>query len=499
MNVFQAINALLDYAEDNGLITEDDRIYSRNLILDVMKLDSFSDEIVQDDPALEEILAVLIRDAVSRGIIEDGVTFTDLFDTRLMNCVMPRPSEVISEFKRNYDISPQTATDHYYSFSQASDYIRTYRIRNDIKWVTKTEFGDIDMTINLSKPEKDPRAIKIAGKTVGDKYPLCLLCRENEGYAGRPDHPARENHRIIPITVNNEKWYFQYSPYVYYNEHSIFFNEKHIPMHIDREVFIKLLDIIDIFPHYFVGSNAGLPIVGGSILAHEHFQGGGYEFPMAKAKVENRFIVPGFDDVDTGIVKWPMTVIRVASADREKVIDLCDKILEAWKAYTDEEAFIFAHTDGEDHNTVTPIARKRADKYEIDLVLRNNITTDEFPDGVYHAHPEFHHIKRENIGLIEVMGLAVLPSRLKSELELLSKAILNGEDVSAIPEISKHAEWTRMIVNKHPDINKHNIDEILKEEVGLVFSTILGNCGVFKRTPEGQKQLLRFINSIKGF
>ena len=402
MNIFDAVRQLLDYGE-GVLFEKEDRVYCQNLILDVLGLDAMEDG-AEGDAELCEILKVMLDYACEKGIIEDSVTYRDLFDTKIMNCMMPRPSEVIKKFNALYAENPEKATEYYYELSRKSDYIRTYRVRNDMKWIAPTPYGDMDITINLSKPEKDPKAIAAAAKMKAASYPKCMLCKENEGYAGRVNHPARENHRIIPLTVDGGDWFIQYSPYVYYNEHCIVFNGDHTPMKIDRSAFRKLFDIVKYLPHYFVGSNADLPIVGGSILSHEHFQGGHYEFAMAKAPVEEN-------------VAWPMTVIRLAGEDTDRIVDLADKILTAWRGYTDEEAFIFAETDGTPHNTITPIARKRDGKFELDLVLRNNITTEQYPDGVYHPHPEHHHIKKENIGLIEVMGLAVLPARLKSEME----------------------------------------------------------------------------------
>ena len=497
MNVNQAINALLDHGIKTGLMTELDRVYSRNALLAALKLDGFKDDRADGEYPLEDILRVLLDDACARGVCDDSVTFRDLLDARLMDCMMPRPSEVTAKFMADHARSPKEATDNFYKFCGDCDYIRRYRIKNDIKWVTQTEFGGIDITINMSKPEKDPRLIKLAGKTAaGEKYPSCALCRENEGYYGRADHAGRSSLRVIPITVAGQEWFFQYSPYVYFNEHSIFLNGSHTPMLIDRSVFVKLIDIIKFLPHYFVGSNAGLPIVGGSILAHEHFQGGRYEFAMAKAPIEREIAISGFGDIKAGIVKWPMSVIRVRGADPDRVTDAADRVLSAWKTYTDESAFIFAHTDGEDHNTVTPIARKRGDDFEIDLVLRNNITTEQYPDGVFHAHPEYHHIKKENIGLIEVMGLAVLPSRLKGEMESLKKAILTGADIRADDTIAKHADWADMIMNKYPGLNETNIDGVIRDEIGVVFTELLGDCGVFKRTPEGMKQFEKFTEAL---
>ena len=495
--VYEAIKKLVTYGIETGLISEEERIYSTNLILDVLKLDDYEEpqenyEGVELQPVLKELLDY----AVSKGLIEDSVVYRDLFDTRLMNCLMPRPSQVIKTFKEKYAVSPKEATDYYYKLSQDSDYIRRYRVCRDMKWVTKTKYGDIDITINLSKPEKDPKAIAAAKLAKQSGYPKCQLCRENEGYAGRTNHPARENHRIIPITINGGQWGFQYSPYVYYNEHCIVFNGQHIPMKVERATFVKLFDFIKLFPHYFIGSNADLPIVGGSILSHDHFQGGNYEFAMAKAPVEREFTVKGYEDVKSGIVKWPLSVIRLSCADEKRIIDLADHILKAWRGYTDEAAYIFAETDGEPHNTITPIARKRGDMYELDLALRNNITTPECPLGLYHPHNELHHIKKENIGLIEVMGLAVLPSRLKEEMEILSDYIVNGKDIRSNEKIEKHADWVDAFRPKYPVINAQNIDGILKEEIGLVFEKVLEDAGVFKQDEKGQAAFDRFTGTL---
>lgn len=495
--VYEAIKKLVTYGIETGLISEEERIYSTNLILDVLKLDDYEEP--QEDyknVELQPVLKELLDFAVEKGLIEDSVVYRDLFDTRLMNCLMPRPSQVIKTFKEKYAVSPKEATDYYYKLSQDSDYIRRYRVCRDMKWVTKTEYGDIDITINLSKPEKDPKAIAAAKLAKQSGYPKCQLCRENEGYAGRTNHPARENHRIIPITINGGQWGFQYSPYVYYNEHCIVFNGQHIPMKVERATFVKLFDFIKLFPHYFIGSNADLPIVGGSILSHDHFQGGNYEFAMAKAPIEREFTVKGYEDVKAGIVKWPLSVIRLSCADEKRIIDLADHILKAWRGYTDEAAYIYAETDGEPHNTITPIARKRGDMYELDLALRNNITTPECPLGLYHPHNELHHIKKENIGLIEVMGLAVLPSRLKEEMEVLSDYIVNGKDIRSNEKIEKHADWVEAFRPKYDVINSDNVDAIIKEEIGIVFKKVLEDAGVFKRDAEGQAAFDRFTATL---
>ena len=495
--VYEAIKKLVTYGMETGLISEEEKIYSTNLILDVLKLDDYEEpEENYEKVELEPVLKELLDYAVEKGLIEDSVVYRDLFDTRLMNCLVPRPSQVIKTFKEKYSASPEEATNYYYKLSRDSDYIRRYRVCKDMKWVTKTEYGDIDITINLSKPEKDPKAIAAAKLAKQSGYPKCQLCRENEGYAGRTNHPARENHRIIPITINGGQWGFQYSPYVYYNEHCIVFNGQHVPMKVERATFVKLFDFIKLFPHYFIGSNADLPIVGGSILSHDHFQGGNYEFAMAKAPVEREFTVKGYEDVKAGIVKWPLSVIRLSCTDEKRIIDLADHILKAWRGYTDEEAYVFAETDGEPHNTITPIARKRGDMYELDLALRNNITTPECPFGLYHPHNELHHIKKENIGLIEVMGLAVLPSRLKEEMEILSDYIVDGKDIRSNEKIEKHADWVDEFRPKYPVISAENVDAVLKEEIGIVFKKVLEDAGVFKRDVKGQAAFDRFTGTL---
>lgn len=495
--VYEAIKKLVTYGMETGLISEEEKIYSTNLILDVLKLDDYEEpEENYEKVELEPVLKELLDYAVEKGLIEDSVVYRDLFDTRLMNCLVPRPSQVIKTFKEKYAASPEEATNYYYKLSRDSDYIRRYRVCKDMKWVTKTEYGDIDITINLSKPEKDPKAIAAAKLAKQSGYPKCQLCRENEGYAGRTNHPARETHRIIPITINGGQWGFQYSPYVYYNEHCIVFNGQHVPMKVERATFVKLFDFIKLFPHYFIGSNADLPIVGGSILSHDHFQGGNYEFAMAKAPVEREFTVKGYEDVKAGIVKWPLSVIRLSCTDEKRIIDLADHILKAWRGYTDEEAYVFAETDGEPHNTITPIARKRGDMYELDLALRNNITTPECPFGLYHPHNELHHIKKENIGLIEVMGLAVLPSRLKEEMEILSDYIVDGKDIRSNEKIEKHADWVDEFRPKYPVINAENVDAVIKEEIGIVFKKVLEDAGVFKRDAKGQAAFDRFTGTL---
>ena len=490
------IKQLVNYGLKEGLLEKEDEIFTINSLMEVLGLDEMEETEEVKEASLEEILRDLLDYAVEQKLIDDDITSRDLFDTKIMSRLLPRPSEVIRKFWALYEQSPKAATDYYYKFSQDTDYIRRYRVCKDQKWVTPTEYGDIDITINLSKPEKDPKAIAAAKLAKQSGYPKCLLCVENEGYAGRMNHPARQNHRIIPVTINHTDWGFQYSPYVYYNEHCIVFNRTHTPMKIEHDTFCKLFDFVKQFPHYMVGSNADLPIVGGSILSHDHFQGGNYEFAMAKAPVETQFQVEGFEDVKAGIVKWPMSVIRLSGVDTDRIIALADRILDSWREYTDEEAFIYAYTNKEPHNTITPIARKRGDHFEIDLVLRNNITTKEHPLGVYHPHAQLHHIKKENIGLIEVMGLAVLPARLKQEIEQLSQAILKGEEIRTQEALEKHADWVEEFLPRYETVTKDNIMEILQKEIGIVFSKVLEDAGVYKRNEEGQKAFLRFIKSL---
>ena len=492
MTVNGYLTALVEYGLKTGLIQDCDRTYIVNQLLMTMGLDSFEEE-AAPSMELEDILAGLLSDAVSRGVIEDNITAKDLFDTKLMGVLTPLPREVRAMFAALYAEDPQKATDWYYTLSQDTDYIRRYRIKKDLRWKTATEYGDLDITINLSKPEKDPKAIAAAKAAPQSGYPKCQLCPENEGYAGRMNHPARENHRIVPITVAGANWYLQYSPYVYYNEHCIVFNAKHTPMVIDKSAFSKLLDFVTLFPHYFVGSNADLPIVGGSILSHEHFQGGHYSFPMELSPVEREIRFAGFEDIKAGIVKWPMSVIRLDGADKARLADLADKILRAWRGYTDEDAFIFAETDGVPHSTITPIARRRGSDYELDLVLRNNITTKEHPLGVYHPHAELHHIKKENIGLIEVMGLAVLPARLKGELQGLEEAILAGKPLTG--DLEKHAAWVEELKTRHT-FTPENTTAILREEVGKVFAKVLEHAGVYGRNEAGQAAFLKFIDYV---
>ena len=486
------LSSLVKYGVDHGLIEECDSTFIINQLLDALTLPEYTPA----EPAalpLEEILKGLLDDAVRRGVCADDVTSRDLLDTKLMGILTPWPHVVRRHFAELYETSPEAATDWYYRFAQDTDYIRRYRIARDVRWLAPTEYGDLVITINLSKPEKDPKAIAAARSAPQSGYPKCQLCAENEGYAGRMNHPPRQNHRVVPVTVAGSRWFLQYSPYVYYNEHCIVFNAEHTPMVIDRAAFQKLLDFVTEFPHYFVGSNADLPIVGGSILSHEHFQGGHFTFPMEKAPVERALHFAGYEDIRAGIVKWPMSVIRITGPDRERLADLADKILGCWRGYTDEAAFVLAETEGVPHNTITPIARRRGTDYEFDLVLRNNITTAEHPLGVYHPHAELHHIKKENIGLIEVMGLAVLPARLKAELTALEDALLTGAPLTG--ELEKHAPWAEELKAKYT-FTAENAASILEAEVGKVFARVLEHAGVYKRNPDGAAAFLRFIEYV---
>ena len=500
MDIQVLIRKLVSYGVQTGLVPEEDVIYTTNRLLELFELDELEerDNVTMREDELEEVLKGMLDYAYEKGILkENSVVYRDLFDTKIMGMLMPRPSEVIRHFHELYEqVSPEAATDYYYKLSRDSDYIRRYRICKDMKWVAPTKYGDLDITINLSKPEKDPKAIAAAKLAKQAGYPKCLLCRENEGYAGRVNHPARQNHRIIPVTINGSQWGFQYSPYVYYNEHCIVFNSQHVPMRIEHATFCKLFDFVKQFPHYFVGSNADLPIVGGSILSHDHFQGGNYTFAMAKAPVEQPLFFKGYSDVEAGIVKWPMSVIRLSCEDAGRITELADCILKSWRSYSDPDVFIFAETGGEPHNTITPIARRNKERYELDLVLRNNITTPEHPLGVFHPHSELHHIKKENIGLIEVMGLAVLPARLKAEIAALEDAILSGRDIAADEAISKHAAWADEIKARHNDICRENISDILRQETGLVFAKVLEHAGVYKRTAEGKAAFNKFAESV---
>ncbi len=495
MTIETYIDSLVCYAMNHGLTQPEDHNVAVNKILEILRLDSYtpSQEPVVED--LEEILKGLLDFACKTGLCQDNVVERDLFDTKVMGALTPMPREVIAKFRELYEKNPQAATDWYYQFSCDTDYIRRYRIKKDMRWKFPCEYGNLDITINLSKPEKDPKAIAAAKNAPQSSYPKCQLCSENEGYAGRLNHPARQNHRVIPITVDGADWRLQYSPYVYYNEHCIVFNNTHTPMKIDRAAFRKLLDFVTLFPHYFVGSNADLPIVGGSILSHEHFQGGHYTFAMEEAPIARKVVFRGFEDVQAGIVKWPMSVLRITGPDSERLVELADKILTCWRGYSHPEAMIFAETDGEPHNTITPIARRRGTDYELDLVLRNNLTTAEHPLGLYHPHADKHHIKKENIGLIEVMGLAVLPSRLKGELQDLAAAIVEGKDLEADPVLSKHAPWVAELKKQYAFTAENALD-LLLQETGRVFSQVLEDAGVYKNTPEGMENFLKFVETV---
>ena len=479
---------------DNKMLEAEDEIWAINRVCEALKLDTYEESEAKESD-LEKILAVILDYAVENGLCEDRVVYRDLFDTKIMGLITPRPSYVINKFNSLYEQSPKAATDFYYKLSQDSDYIRRYRIKNDLKWITETEYGDIDITINLSKPEKDPKAIAAALKMKNASYPKCLLCKENEGYAGRINHPARQNHRIIPMVLGGDDFFMQYSPYVYYNEHCIVFNAKHTPMKIDEAVFVKLLDFVRQFPHYTLGSNADLPIVGGSILSHDHFQGGAYTFAMAEAPYEYMFEIAGFEDVTAGCVKWPLSVIRLQGSSIGRLAKVSDYILQKWRGYTDEEAFIFSKTDGVPHNTITPIARMNGNLYEMDLVLRNNITTEDRPWGVYHPEEKLHHIKKENIGLIEVMGLAVLHSRRKKEMDILAKAIIEGKNIHDIEEIKIHADWVDEWLDSY-DITTENIESIIQKEIADCFVQVLECAGVYKRTEKGFSAFKRFLSVL---
>ncbi len=495
MQIETYIDSLVSYAMNTGLAEPVDHMVLTNRLLDLMGKDEY---IPSDEPQseeLEEILAGMLDYAVEKGLCDDNITARDLYDTRIMGALTPMPREVIRTFNDLYAKDPVAATDWYYKFSCDTDYIRRYRIKKDMRWKYASEYGEMDITINLSKPEKDPKAIAAAKNAPQSAYPKCQLCAENEGYAGRMNHPARENHRIIPITMQNQPWCLQYSPYVYYNEHCIVFNSRHIPMKIDKSAFEKLLSFVTVFPHYFVGSNADLPIVGGSILSHEHFQGGHYTFAMETAPVEKEIVFAGYEDISAGIVKWPMSVIRLNGKDPQRIAALGDKILGLWRGYSDAEAGVVAFSNGEPHNTITPIARRRGENYELDLVLRCNITTEEHPLGVFHPHADKHNIKKENIGLIEVMGLAVLPSRLKNELAALKDAILAGKDLRTDAVLEKHAAWIDEVRTRR-SFTEENIMDVLLEEVGRVFAAVLEDAGVYKCTEEGRKQFMAFVDAV---
>ena len=494
--VYNSISDLLDYALDCGILEQEDLVFARNGLLGCLGLSDFAPTEHKREENLEAILASLLDFAADKGLLEENsVVFRDLFDTSLMAQLLARPSEVIRRFGALYAISPQEATDWFYKLMCDCDYIRRYRVCKDARWSIPSEYGEIDISINLSKPEKDPKAIAAAKLLPQSGYPQCALCHENEGYAGDASRAARGTLRQIPITMAGKPWYLQYSPYVYYNEHCIALSAEHTPMKVDRSTFVKILDFVETFPHYFLGSNADLPIVGGSILSHDHMQGGHYTFAMERAPIETPLCFVGFEDVEAGIVKWPMSVIRLRHESKQTLVELADKILTAWRGYSDEDAFIFAETDGEPHNTITPIARMKDGRFELDLVLRNNITTEEHPLGVYHPHAELHNIKKENIGLIEVMGLAVLPARLKTEMELLADAILTRKDIRSIPEIEKHAAWFEAFRDEYAFTSK-TVDSVLKRQIGKTFVKVLEDAGVYKRDEKGRAAFLRFVQSV---
>ena len=497
MQIETYIDSLISYAMNTGLAMPEDHMVLQNRLLEALGKDEYIPSHEEQIEDLEQILKGLLDYACANGLCEDNITARDLFDTKLMGLLTPMPREVIRTFREKFADSAEAATDYYYKLSCDSDYIRRYRIAKDMRWKYASDYGDLDITINLSKPEKDPKAIAAAKNAPQSSYPKCMLCVENEGYAGRMNHPARQNHRVVPITVAGEQWCMQFSPYVYYNEHCIVFNQKHTPMKIDRSAFEKLLDFVGTFPHYFVGSNADLPIVGGSILSHEHFQGGHYTFAMETAPVDQQLHFAGYDDIQAGIVKWPMSVIRLDGEDPVRIADLADRILAAWRSYSDPECTIYAETDGEPHNTITPIARRRGKLYELDLVLRNNLTTEEHPLGVFHPHADKHHIKKENIGLIEVMGLAVLPSRLKGELTALAEAVAAGKDIRGDAVLGKHADWVDELKQQYTFTPDNALDLILKE-TGKVFAQVLEDAGVYKNTPEGRAGFNRFVAAVNG-
>ena len=497
MKIETYIDSLVSYAMNRGLAQPEDHQVLLNRLLDILRLDSFEPSDEPQSEELEEILAGILDDAVDRGLCEDNITARDIFDTRIMGALTPMPREIVGTFREKYAVKPECATDYYYQLSCDTDYIRRYRIAKDMRWKYASAYGEMDITVNLSKPEKDPKAIAAAKNAPQSGYPKCQLCRENEGYAGRLNHPARANHRLIPIDMGGRSWYLQYSPYVYYNEHCIVFNAEHVPMKIDRSAFEKLLDFVTVFPHYFVGSNADLPIVGGSILSHEHFQGGRYSFAMERSEEELRVVFAGFEDVSAAIVRWPMSVLRLRCGEKERLAELADRILSAWRGYSDEEAGVIAFSDGQPHNTITPIARRRGQLYELDLVLRCNITSDEHPLGVFHPHADKHHIKKENIGLIEVMGLAVLPSRLKEELFALKDAILTGAEIADNEALAKHAPWVERMKKQYV-FTEENAIQILQAQVGEIFAQVLEDAGVFKCDAHGRARFLRFVNYING-
>lgn len=501
MNIYREIKRLIQYGLKHELFTKDDEIFIRNGLLDVLNIDEYEDFEIEDENlnTPTEILGNILDYAFNNGILEsNSPIYRDLLDTKIMGVLMPRPSEVIREFYNRYKESKESATSYLYNISKACDYVRTDRIAQNLVWKSSTEYGDLDITINLSKPEKDPKAIAAAKNLPPAKYPKCLLCKENEGYRGRINHPARQNIRIIPMELNNESWYLQYSPYAYYNEHCIVFAGEHVPMKITKNTFNRLLEFIEKFPHYFVGSNADLPIVGGSILTHDHYQGGNYEFAMDKAKDVFKFNLNSYKNIELSIVKWPLTVLRLKGRNRIELSELADKVLVHWRNYSDSIVDVYSCTNEIPHNTITPIARKDGEFYVLDLVLRNNRTSEEHPDGIFHPHKELHNIKKENIGLIEVLGLAVLPARLKDELEIIKLALVNDiDDIYNNEEMKIHLNWYEEIKRNNQSINKENVDSIIEKEVGKVFSKVLEHCGVFKWDEDGKEAMKRYINSLK--
>ena len=493
------ISRLLEYGLQRGLIALEDKAYAANRMLALLGLREFEPQPVEEELHTPvEPLERLCQFAAEAGLIDpDTRDGRDQFDTELMNCLMPRPSQVVREFYSLYEKDKQAATDYYYQLARSSNYIRVNRIEKDRMWTAPTPYGDLVITINLSKPEKDPKAIAAAKNAPQSGYPKCALCRENEGYLGSANQAARGNHRLIPLELGGEPWFLQYSPYVYYNEHCIVLSHEHRPMKVSRQSISRLLEFVTFLPHYFVGSNADLPIVGGSILTHDHFQGGRYEFPMAKAPIREKVCFPGFEDVEAGIVHWPMSVIRLRGKEAQRLVDLADKILTAWREYSDESAEILAYTEGTPHNTITPIARRRGEDYELDLVLRNNRTTPEHPLGLFHPHAEYHHIKKENIGLIEVMGLAILPPRLLTETGLLEQALKDpaqAQEIMARPEMEKHQAWYEEL--KAAGAGEGDTQRAIQESIGVIFGKILGNAGVYKDTEEGREAFRRFCSSL---
>ncbi len=493
------ISRLLEYGLQRGLIAPEDKAYAANRMLALLGLREFEPQPVEEELHTPvEPLERLCQFAAEAGLIDpDTRDGRDQFDTELMNCLMPRPSQVVREFYSLYEKDKQAATDYYYQLARSSNYIRVDRIEKDRMWTAPTPYGDLVITINLSKPEKDPKAIAAAKNAPQSGYPKCALCRENEGYLGSANQAARGNHRLIPLELGGEPWFLQYSPYVYYNEHCIVLSHEHRPMKVSRQSISRLLEFVTFLPHYFVGSNADLPIVGGSILTHDHFQGGRYEFPMAKAPIREKVCFLGFEDVEAGIVHWPMSVIRLRGKEAQRLVDLADKILTAWREYSDESAEILAYTEGTPHNTITPIARRRGEDYELDLVLRNNRTTPEHPLGLFHPHAEYHHIKKENIGLIEVMGLAILPPRLLTETGLLEQALKDpaqAQEIMARPEMEKHQAWYEEL--KAAGAGEGDTQRAIQESIGVIFGKILGNAGVYKDTEEGREAFRRFCSSL---